>query len=107
MVERSGLDDDRDDHRSPPDLAPDPAADGASDDLLQLVFVGDAAFGRLDDRGLDLRDDLVEQSLILGEAPGVDLGAGGDLAAGRIDDCLLYTSPSPRDGLLSRMPSSA
>ena len=24
-----------------------------------------------------------------------------------IKDCLLYTSPSPRDGLLSRMPSSA
>ena len=23
------------------------------------------------------------------------------------EDCLLYTSPSPRDGLLSRMPSSA
>ena len=23
------------------------------------------------------------------------------------DSCLLYTSPSPRDGLLSRMPSSA
>ena len=26
---------------------------------------------------------------------------------GRYTDCLLYTSPSPRDGLLSRMPSSA
>ena len=26
---------------------------------------------------------------------------------GRPVDCLLYTSPSPRDGLLSRMPSSA
>ena len=26
---------------------------------------------------------------------------------GRIEVCLLYTSPSPRDGLLSRMPSSA
>ena len=26
---------------------------------------------------------------------------------GEIDVCLLYTSPSPRDGLLSRMPSSA
>jgi len=26
---------------------------------------------------------------------------------GKIRDCLLYTSPSPRDGLLSRMPSSA
>ena len=25
----------------------------------------------------------------------------------RFDGCLLYTSPSPRDGLLSRMPSSA
>ena len=24
-----------------------------------------------------------------------------------VTDCLLYTSPSPRDGLLSRMPSSA
>ena len=26
---------------------------------------------------------------------------------GNPDSCLLYTSPSPRDGLLSRMPSSA
>ena len=26
---------------------------------------------------------------------------------GDIHICLLYTSPSPRDGLLSRMPSSA
>ena len=39
-----------------------------------------------------------------------------DLAAGwiailalqaQVDDCLLYTSPSPRDATLSRMPSSA
>ena len=31
-----------------------------------------------------------------------------DDPGGDIDDpCLLYTSPSPRDGLLSRMPSSA
>ena len=30
-------------------------------------------------------------------------GLGGD----EWNDCLLYTSPSPRDGLLSRMPSSA
>ena len=28
-------------------------------------------------------------------------------AAGDLGPCLLYTSPSPRDGLLSRMPSSA
>ena len=29
------------------------------------------------------------------------------LAKARSMSCLLYTSPSPRDGLLSRMPSSA
>ena len=28
-------------------------------------------------------------------------------AINRVQACLLYTSPSPRDGLLSRMPSSA
>ena len=31
----------------------------------------------------------------------------GDLLKILPYDCLLYTSPSPRDGLLSRMPSSA
>ena len=30
-----------------------------------------------------------------------------DTGSGYVDPCLLYTSPSPRDGLLSRMPSSA
>ena len=29
------------------------------------------------------------------------------VGSGLGEDCLLYTSPSPRDGLLSRMPSSA
>ena len=33
--------------------------------------------------------------------------AGGVSAAAALGICLLYTSPSPRDGLLSRMPSSA
>ena len=31
----------------------------------------------------------------------------GQLEQAFLDVCLLYTSPSPRDGLLSRMPSSA
>ena len=31
----------------------------------------------------------------------------GKLKLSRAGICLLYTSPSPRDGLLSRMPSSA
>ena len=41
----------------------------------------------------------------------LDALADGLLAHGPVDTeadyCLLYTSPSPRDGLLSRMPSSA
>ena len=32
---------------------------------------------------------------------------GGQMPMQRRLPCLLYTSPSPRDGLLSRMPSSA
>src|SRR5664279_5262749 len=31
----------------------------------------------------------------------------GIVEADVVNSCLLYTSPSPRDGLLSRMPSSA
>ena len=33
--------------------------------------------------------------------------AATEAIAGALPGCLLYTSPSPRDGLLSRMPSSA
>ena len=35
------------------------------------------------------------------------LDGNGDWKTIEVYDCLLYTSPSPRDGLLSRMPSSA
>ena len=41
----------------------------------------------------------------------IELRGGGDRVAemlgGRLIHCLLYTSPSPRDATLSRMPSSA
>ena len=44
-------------------------------------------------------------------AAGATAAASGTLFTGVSDawanTCLLYTSPSPRDGLLSRMPSSA
>ena len=42
---------------------------------------------------------------VLVEADGVVISA--EELLDRVWDCLLYTSPSPRDGLLSRMPSSA
>ena len=35
------------------------------------------------------------------------IGGVRNLVFDQIITCLLYTSPSPRDGLLSRMPSSA
>ena len=38
---------------------------------------------------------------------GVGIGEAGCSPAAHSMICLLYTSPSPRDGLLSRMPSSA
>ena len=46
---------------------------------------------------------------ILGSNPAADMPAANAQVAEYIipKTCLLYTSPSPRDGLLSRMPSSA
>ena len=41
------------------------------------------------------------------QAVGATSGRGRDDESGADGACLLYTSPSPRDGLLSRMPSSA
>ena len=47
-----------------------------------------------------------EISGLFGEMCGLYLAHMFEIA-GKPKDCLLYTSPSPRDGLLSRMPSSA
>ena len=45
-------------------------------------------------------------ALICEKSGVLNLGIEGIFVAGAMS-CLLYTSPSPRDGLLSRMPSSA
>ena len=42
-----------------------------------------------------------------GEAIDADFGPGGFAGLTELWDCLLYTSPSPRDRQKSRMPSSA
>ena len=41
-----------------------------------------------------------------GSGQAVPAGTSGT-ASGAVNTCLLYTSPSPRDATLSRMPSSA
>ena len=51
-----------------------------------------------------------QAAAVVDSAAGTGEGAGGFRRLGSIvlpSSCLLYTSPSPRDGLLSRMPSSA
>ena len=62
--------------------------------------------------GTDARAKMLNGINILADAVKVTLGPKGrnvviDKSFGSPRTCLLYTSPSPRDGLLSRMPSSA
>ena len=60
--------------------------------------------------GLDMFPALVLTVIVIG-LTGAAYAVFGGLRAVAVSDtlngCLLYTSPSPRDGLLSRMPSSA
>ena len=68
---------------------------------------------RLDERTVDLAiEGMTCASCVarvekkLNRLPGVEATVNLPLESARVT-CLLYTSPSPRDGLLSRMPSSA
>ena len=81
-----------------PELEPVLLVLGREDDpVAELLQLGGAGAGRL------------LQVLRLALAVAVDLRKlGGERLRDRGGEgCLLYTSPSPRDGLLSRMPSSA
>ena len=72
---------------------------------VPFLTLKDAEFGGSDDAG----SVMVEE--IHGEyepwfTPVLEDFLGKEIP-GEVESCLLYTSPSPRDGLLSRMPSSA
>ena len=47
------------------------------------------------------------RNLITGKVVDKTYKSGESVEEADVMTCLLYTSPSPRDGLLSRMPSSA
>ena len=52
--------------------------------------------------------DTIDALLVGGGGGGAKYGGGGGGGAVvHVETCLLYTSPSPRDATLSRMPSSA
>ena len=77
---------------------------GASDSLPQVIQ--DIVLYRSEE-GIRVNERNGDR-MILSRAevdPGANLHVGAYVS--EIDFCLLYTSPSPRDGLLSRMPSSA
>ena len=67
------------------------------------LWVGTHEFIEPMDGGMLARYDSRKQPLLHVDD---DLAYGSE-QGGRVGGCLLYTSPSPRDGLLSRMPSSA
>ena len=72
--------------------------------LIQSIFVSadaDAADKWIVDHG-DVNDLVITSDIIL-----ADNCIKKGMRVLKPNGCLLYTSPSPRDGLLSRMPSSA
>ena len=55
----------------------------------------------------EIREEVKKEKLWAPHLPEEYGGMGIGFMAHAYMNCLLYTSPSPRDGLLSRMPSSA
>ena len=69
-----------------------------------------AVYSKADKNSLHVK--FADEAICIGEGPAVEsyLNIPRIIAAGEItnaDACLLYTSPSPRDLAVSRMPSSA
>ena len=71
--------------------------------LLEEIdgFVDGAAVRRVGDLTFKVCKDVIDDIVLIPE------GKVCSTILQLYNDCLLYTSPSPRDGLLSRMPSSA
>ena len=68
-------------------------------------IVGAATFYKIQKRNPSLKLALFEkEDSLAAHQTGHNSGV---IHSGLYYNCLLYTSPSPRDGLLSRMPSSA
>ena len=71
---------------------------------LTVLFCGIHTFQII--QGFSGESD-IDPLAALGSMPTVFMFVGILFPLNLVNSCLLYTSPSPRDGLLSRMPSSA
>ena len=74
--------------------------------LMVISFLTPVLSSASADEQLDSQDDEYDaQGIIIGDLADFDPADGRQYLL--IEDCLLYTSPSPRDLSTSRMPSSA
>ena len=77
-------------------------------DILKFSITGEEELNPFLQSGDKIFFDLLDKNITITggvKAPGVYEYVEGETVSSMI--CLLYTSPSPRDGLLSRMPASA
>ena len=81
-------------------------------EVMRTIMTGDATPAQIAGFLVALRmkgetvDEIAAAAIVMRElATAVDVE--GEHLVDIVGTCLLYTSPSPRDGLLSRMPSSA
>ena len=89
---------------------PDSETAATQDNAAILIAVGPTGEVWMDGRRIDVRQVKAIVVKLLADNPKGSVVIQADekaVADTIIKVCLLYTSPSPRDGLLSRMPSSA
>ena len=68
---------------------------------------GHAAQGKGQEAAYKYNADINDRNADASQIAADQLILAEELQIVKFENCLLYTSPSPRDGLLSRMPSSA
>ena len=102
----SGSDKGSDTKSSPSESPSDDSSESATGELSEVSFDGEVgkSLTATWHSAIDAPDSTTVTTLVKGDGDEV---ADGDTISAFLYLCLLYTSPSPRDGLLSRMPSSA